>query len=277
MYNFNIVLAATPSKLDIFGNMANHFLANFINGFLTNVTDASFYIPDKIFTMNGVLDKYNAAMKSSKTFIILSLTTCVVGLLYSLDIFATAKLRKILNEFVFALFFITFGSYFINQFNALSNLFVKLFLPTSGTGYANAIFVSIGVASATGVLETVGFFLLILVGAIAVILMLMMLTHSILIGLLEVSIIIFPILMAVYPLSFGKSLVKSLVSMYGGLLALGPLQAIVLNILTSSLGQASTPSFTNIMNALGMLVLTSLVIPGVIIFVIVRATNPKIN
>lgn len=279
MGNFFTKYITTPIALgNFFTTYITTPIADFVSGFITNVTDSSFYIPSNIFSQNGVAEKYNLVKDITKTFSIISLLVCLVMLLYSMDIFSTAKLRRMINEFMFSIFIIQFGDYAINQFNLLSNYFVKLFLPSvDTTGFATAIFAALGVASGTGVLETLGLFIIVLIGFVALLLLLMMLTHSIALGLIQISIILYPLFMAFYPLNFGKSVVKSLIAMYGGLLALGPLQALVFSLLTSSLGQVSQPSFGNIMKALGMILLAVFAVPGVTIYVITRASNPKIN
>jgi hypothetical protein len=255
-------------------------MSDFIDGLVNGIKDATFTLPDDIFSINGVAEKYDTVSKISKTFSIIALILCMIGILYSLDIFSSAKLRLKFNEFMLSIFLIFVGKYLINEFNHLANLFVNLWLPSNiggENGLSGAILASMGVATATGTLEVLGFALLFLLGILVLFLLLMMLTHSIILGLLQIVIILFPLIMSIYPLSIGKKLMSGIGALYGALLAIAPLQALVINLFIGSLQKAANPTVANICNALGMLIIAVFIIPGSLIFVLTKASSPKLS
>lgn len=249
-----------------------------INDFVETV-HGSFYYPN-VFNEPGIMERFQITLLIARWLLIIAFLISLIVMFFNLDIFSGARLKKIIRDIILSLLFIHMGQHFIGKIHELSSLLTEIWLPTQvgvgGGEMTNVLLAAVGL-SATNPLtfQALGMTLAILAGAIAVFLTLLLISHAIVLSLMKVFVIIFPIILALFPIDGAKSYTWKWITLYVGLIFLGPLQALTISITADTMSTTQL-TFGSMINSIGMLITATLILPGVLFYLVTIASNPKV-
>ena len=199
-------------------------------------------------------------------------------MLFNLDIFSAAKLKKIIRDIIMSVFFMYVGTYFLELGFKASNLLTEAWLPNiKEVGDIGAVILGVVGLSVAHPLtyKTLGFGVFILLIIMVAFLVILLISHSIVNSLMGILIVIMPLMLATFPIERAKNYTWKLVSLIIGLLFLSPLQMLSISLSAEAV-LGNSISFGGVIDSIGMLITTVLIIPGVIFYLVSLASNPKV-
>lgn len=255
-------------------NSITDMINNFIVSILSMVSDP--------YIIEGVMDKYKISVIIGNSLLGLSLVYAVIVYKYSLDMFETSKVKRIIQDLMVAGFMLNFGDYFIKKGNEFAEILATGWYGTPEyiEGIGKTILESIGIAAVLSggspiILPTLGIAILILLGVVLILLIILILTSIIIASVLEIMFIMLPVILGLYPTKLGKKFMEKWTTLYVGMLSIPPVQGLALSLLFTS--HSSEVTFLSSLICLGRLIVVVLVVPGLMLYMFSIASSITTN
>lgn len=253
------------------------YATDLINEISKEFMNSTFYIPN-LFTAPGVQEKFNATKHAANWILLICFLLAIISLLFSLDVFSGARLKKAITDIVMIALMLNIGIYLLQMVFEGVNIFVDLFMPASVSpgGQSNMLLAAVGLAVTGGpiALQALGMALLTLIVVLGGSVILLMITHSIVITMLKILIVIFPLVIATFPFDRFKDYTWKYLALVTGLLALSPLQVLAISLSASQVTGGAF-SLSGITASIGMLIVAILIVPLSIFYIVSVASNPR--
>lgn len=214
----------------------------------------------KLFNMDFVKEYFGYSKEIAIVFLMIALAFAIIGLLFSFEYFSAARLKKVIYDVAVSIFMLGSLGTIISWALEGSVYFSALW--SGGYTGVGAMLGGVGLTSAVLAPLNLGFLILILIVLLFVFIFYVI---SALINLLLIiTLILFPIVVALYPLSFFKRIFTNFMMLFVSLLLVLPLQNLCI-LAASKVIFDNALSITSIAALFALIILVTFIIPGIAI------------